>query len=219
MTRDPTPLTAQKVMEALKVALTSRAPEIDYERWRRTWGYRTHVMLGRAIRGGPERGTDVHVLGEAMRLLDYAPHSRRGTLQQKRIYAKEWYRLDLVAAEAETNWHADCWRGRYRLTLTLALEVENDIREFELTMRGLLDVRVPLGVGIFYATRDDLDGIEVGVGSKGVPLVRLETWTPPWAREAPWQVRVEPGTTLAVVFLDAKWPRVIGAKTWVAHDG
>lgn len=52
----------------------------------------------------------------------------------------------------------DCWHGLYRTTL--ALELENDIQEFELTMRGLLDVRAELHCGVFFAK--SLDGLRVG---------------------------------------------------------
>jgi hypothetical protein len=133
----------------------------------------------------------------------------------QRVYFHERNKIDVVAVECPDNLDNDCWHGLYRTTL--ALELENDIQEFELTMRWLLDVRAELHCGVFFAK--SLDGLLVG-GShhqhKPTKIqVPLATWTPPWHHDrGDWVVPAAGNEKLLAIFLSDQEPKLLGARLY-----
>ncbi len=206
------------IVDAIRGSLQSfvKEGEIDPTRWR-IRSYRTHKMLGKAIRNA-ERATQESVISKALERLGFARY-RRGVAEKELIWAPEWRQIDALGVECAGNWDRDCWNGHYRLIL--GVEVENDFNEFELTMRGLLDLRLQLGVGIFYLSpneggaKGDWSEVSVAGGPPGSETQLLADWTPPWEREH-FQVVVEENVNLVAIFLDWNKPDWIGHRIWTA---
>ena len=209
-------MTAEKFVKALGDALALHAKDIDEKRWG-DWAYRTHWMLGRAIKGkAPARKT--FILRTVMKDLDYRWHRRDPRPSDPTVADRTWTRerwgLDLGAVESPVEWDRACWEGRWRTTL--ALEVENDIQEFSLTMRGLLDVQAQLRVGVFYANEplERVEDLRVGVGPRDENTrVRLGNWTPPWT-EPNTGSQLADGGQIAAIFVSCQRPAVLGVQPW-----
>lgn len=201
---------------ALDEALGKHRPEITSAKWSQ-YAYRTHFMKGNAVKG-EVAGCDRGVLQDTMKKLRYEC-SPNGLLDDgkgspeiahhRRVYGWEWQQIDLVAARSPGPWGECVWKGQYRIDL--ALELENNIAEFTLHMRGLLDFNAVLRVGIFYATEGKLDQVKVGSGNGLIPLA---AWTPPW-KDSTWGGRpLEDDSVLLAVFLSEQKPEVLGARQW-----
>lgn len=193
----------------------SHARCITPDDWRVGGGMRTHIMKGNAIRRR-RAATPNYVLRDVLEAGGYERwEPRRRDL--RRVYFPERHTLDVVAIDCPSNWDDDCHRGQYRTTL--AIELENDLREFEMTMRGLLDVRASLSCGIFYA-RDGREPREVGVAhahDPGPQWAPLDAWRPSWFNKG-WPVPPLPGERQLAIFLSELEPRVVGARCY-APDG
>ncbi len=204
------------VVAAIRFSLDSFAKEgeIDTNRWT-SRSYRTHIMLGKAIRRA-ESATEKSVIGQAMQRLGFARY-RRGKPGSKLIWAPEWRHIDALGVECAGNWDRDCWNGHYRQIL--GVEVENDFNEFELTMRGLLDLRLQLGVGVFYlppseeSAKVDWRKVNVSGGPPGSEKQLLADWKPPWERDH-FPVVVGENVSLVAIFLDRTQPRWIDHHIW-----
>lgn len=187
--------------------------------WERTVGlgwesasYRTHHMMGTAIRTrkeAPNRGENC-VIKRLLQRLGFTPENQ-GPSGEKAVYFPEGRRVDVVACRCEDKWYDDCWRGEYETVM--AAEVENDIREFTLTMRGLLDVRAQSYFGIFYTWEMDLDSMRVGFGPQREPLKPLRDWKPPWDSSRVCPVSPD-DAPLVAVFLSDREPRLVGARIY-----
>ena len=153
-------MTATRFKDALDAALAPYAQKADH--WDRP-AYRTHLMLGHAIRGS-EPGEEECVLRETMKRLGYRWHMKDPVGEGcDRTWTRKRWGLDLGAVISEEVWHDAYWSGAWRTTR--ALEVEKDICEFALTMRGLLDVRADLYVGLFHADDECVDVGDIRAGS------------------------------------------------------
>jgi hypothetical protein len=166
-------------------------------------------MLGRAIRGSARARPD-YILGTAMEDLGYARHRASGR-PTNGVYSHERWQLDLGAVQSPEEWNRDCWLGTWNTVL--ALEVENNLQEFSLTMRGLMDVRANLRVGIFYTDRDEhgLGDQPVGVGTQ---TVRLDAWSPAALSTPRFPLPIERGAAMCAIFLSTERPRLVGYRTW-----
>ena len=220
------PLNAEALVGAVARALEEwRRPEhrpgIDPEEWGLGGELRTHIMKGDACWRRLKRSkSPTYVLRTVLKSLGYEKYSHRQP-GQRRIYAHEWRRFDLLAIDAPENWDGDCWKGRFRTSL--CLELENDIQKFELTMRGMLDLRASLHCGVFYAPENyelRLDKLPIGVAHANVKngaRQPLAEWKPPWNR-GQWSVPVIGNEQLLAIFLSGEEPRVIGARCYRPAD-
>jgi hypothetical protein len=155
-------------------------------------------------------------LAEVLDRFGYRRHGANGA--NPRVFFHERHGLDLVAVDCAENWDQDCWKGEYRTTL--ALEVENRIQEFAMTMRGLLDARATLHCGIFYVPakfEDRLGDTEVGMAAHkkdAITTQRLDDYVPPWRNSGHWAVVPSGDEQLLAVFLAENEPRVVGARCY-----
>lgn len=223
--------TLAKFLEELKAALAEARPGseamLDQGRWREKPRYRTHVMCGNAIPGVAPGDREKAVLSTVMSKLGYTRNDgeTRAKGEMYRLFGFEWYKLDLVAATAPGTWGTHVWRGEYRIEL--ALEVENNIEEFTLHMRGLYDFNAAHRVGIFYLDPnenlpiDDLrirvpegeDGEDAGEHRED-PRQTLRDWTGP-SRHGEWGVRVRENEPVTAIFLSLAKPEILGVRQWV----
>lgn len=201
------------ILDAVRGSLQSFV--IDRTRWPNR-SYRTHIMLGKAIRRA-EPATQKSVISDTLQKLGFRRYERG--VSGKFIWAPEWRQIDALGVECAGNWDRDCWRGHYRVIL--GVEVENDFNEFELTMRGLVDLRLHIGVGVFYLSpneggaKEDWSEVRVTGGPPGSEALSLADWKPPWEREH-WNVVVEKEVSLVAIFLDSSKPGWIGHRIWTA---
>ena len=158
-------MTPEQVLKAIQEALVFQSTFGEWNPARE----RTKTMLRR--RTEPRKTVQVKedwpeahcVLDYVMAKLGFKGVGRNGGSRFHRVYGREWRRYDMLAVESDSSWDDDCWRGQYRNVL--AVEVENNIQEFALTMRGLLDIRCEHLLGIFYAPPgiEELGDVQVGV--------------------------------------------------------
>ncbi len=170
--------------------------------------------------------------GQRTQLLKGAAHSRTGSILHRtfqdlgykygdgganRLFAYEWNQKDIVAVDGLGEpWDKACWRGRYRYDIVC--EVENDLPELEMTMRGMLDLRARLSVGIFFASESD-PTIGEGTWSRGHSDLRpFSSWIPPSGAsdEFPWIFAR--GDEMLIVLLSKQRPEILSVRRHV-FDG
>lgn len=187
---------------ALKTAPTMAAPD-----WS-TAGNRTKILK----RTGRDRSGSV--LNVAFEDLGY--HFMDGG-NHERIFSYEWNQKDVVAVDGLGEvWARACWLGRYRYDIVG--EVENNLAEFDMTIRGMFDVRARLSFGIFFAESNDPS---VGPGlwhpdrSDTIPL---SEWRSPdgGTEDLPW--RFADGDELLVLIMSVARPELLRARSFTYGD-
>lgn len=193
------PLTAASFLSELSSLLGVRRSELA-SNWREKRS-RTAALKG----SGAQRGGSP--LAEVFERHGFR-HNKMNSKQDARVYAFEWFGKDLVAVDGlGESWDRACWLGRYRVDAVV--ELENDLREFDLTMRGLLDVRARLYVGIFFAeTADPLIGEALWAGESR-PSRRISQWSP--TVDA---AQFSDGEELLAVVLSGGEPVLLGSYAW-----
>ncbi|MBI4617071.1 MAG: hypothetical protein HY720_25890 [Planctomycetes bacterium] len=208
-------LDSTKLVSALDKALRELGPRVRGKEWA-DWSMRTHHMKGNAVRETTSRKAVPHkkeyVLARALERLGYHRY-QKGVQHQTHVFFHEWRQLDIGVVECDNNWADDCWMGKY--TTRLVLEVENDIREFTMTMRGMLDVRAELYCGIFYSDKPRIEEIEVGSGTKEDPPVLIRDWPLPW-KQTTSGATLPAGSSVMALFLSSSEPAVRGWKEWTS---
>lgn len=129
----------------------------------------------------------------------YGDHS-----EHECVFAYEWFAKDVVAVQGvRSAWAGACWRGRY--VNQIVCELENSIAEFEMTMRGLFDVRARLYVGIFFGGSDDpLVGEKLWNPKCADPTRPMSAWSPPSpGEEFPWSF-AQGDEVLTIVLSDSR---------------
>jgi hypothetical protein len=163
----------------------------------------------RALKGSG-RSRDGSVLHRTFKALGYG----RDFDLNERVFGYEWNGKDMVAVNGlEVPWNKACWRGRYRYDMVC--EVENQLKEFEMTMRGMFDIRARLSVGIFFAVRPDPDIGEALWNRGSADLRPLSSWSPPAGGRKdifPWQF--SEGDEVLVVVLSEKGPEILVTRQW-----
>lgn len=213
------------LLDALRLSLRDWEKDnpTAFDRWGLA-SHRTHIMKGDAVRksaNGPRVPKSAnYLLADTLKRLGYS--DLKTAKDKRKTVHREWRQLDLAAISCEENWNRDCWRGRYRADYLI--EVENNLQEFVLTMRGLLDVRARVSCGIFFVPRatESLDSCLVGTGATSKERRTLGEVIKQWD-SLTTVTHCSSTTELIAIFVstdlcpEARRPVIVGHRSWTAR--
>jgi hypothetical protein len=195
---------------AFRNALQARASEARVE-WSCASG-RTHAVKGNA------QDRENSLMADAFRSLGFTfNRGGQGGRENRRIFSYEWNQKDIVAVDGlDDMWDRACWRGRYHYEIVC--ELENRISEFDLTMRGMLDLRSHLYAGIFVTDDPDPDVGEATWNRQSSRHLRLSGWMPPRGATTDYPWSFSDGEQLLAILIRESYPEVSRALYWTASD-
>jgi hypothetical protein len=208
-------ITSKAFIGALQIKLENHRPRITGD-WR-IGGYRTSIFTGAAVKKMKdiEHGRDKALLTEVFKEFNYQRYNK-GCRNDTRYYIEyEMYKKDLIAINCLSKpWGIATWLGEYEIDMVC--EVENNISEFKMTVRGMFDIRSQAYAGIFFAENDDPD-ICAGKSKGDEGPCKFTQWVPmtEYGNE-----RLPEKTELAIIIVSSINPAEINrVKTWKIQKG
>lgn len=198
----------KKIVDSFIDELEKRLPNIDKDSWSRKGNkyksYRSNIMLGRKSKYHDSYERKNCILTEVFKSLDddytYDPQGDH----PKRIEF-EWNSIDLIAATGLVKtWKLSAKQGRW--TYDIALELENNTNEFQLTIRSLFTVQATTYISIFF-TDKPMEKIKIDTcDGTSIPF---SGWTPHSLLRGT-NIRLYPNShSLLVIFLSETEPKIV----------
>lgn len=196
-------------IKELEKQLSSGTPRIDKEKWK-DYCYRSNLLLG--VKRKYKLARMDCILTNVFGALQY------GYPDGKDLILYEMNRIDIIAATGSAEkWRQSALQAKY--TYDIALEVENSLHEFQMTIRGLFDVRATKYISIFFTNESIEEDIEIPIYSMSSKSIRLSDWKPALILKDAGINFIPNINSLLIIFLSETSPKIVCAKSFPLPEG
>lgn len=205
-----------KFIEELNKHLSSDITSCDKDKWKGNHcrSSRSDIMIGKQNQFYSPHKRINCILTKVFYGLQYEYDHEKD--HSKRIEF-EWNGIDLIAATGGITgtWANSARQGKW--TYDIALELENDLSEFQFTIRCLFTVHATNYISIFYTDQSE-ENIKINLhdGNDNFPF---SNWKPDSLIKGT-NIDFSPGNhSLLVVFLSETEPKIVCSNSYDLPDG